>query len=72
MEGVRYAMLAGPSTGSESPWSDELRKLKEELEAEIQRGFEGRKKVLNELDSLLAALEAEIMTQQVVAHKIQK
>ena len=36
---------------------DEMRKQKEELEAEIQRGSEGRKMILEELDALLLDLE---------------
>ena len=38
---------------------DEMRKQKEELEAEIQRGSEGRKKILQELNALLTELEIE-------------
>jgi hypothetical protein len=38
---------------------DEMRKQKDELEAEIQRGSEGRKKILQELNTLLTELEIE-------------
>jgi len=38
---------------------DEMRKQKDELEAEIQRGSEGRKKILQELSTLLKELEIE-------------
>ncbi|MCJ1251410.1 hypothetical protein MMC30_008643 [Trapelia coarctata] len=38
---------------------DEMHKQKEELEAEIQRGSEGRKKILQELNALLTELEIE-------------
>jgi len=38
---------------------DDMRKQKEELEAEIQRGSEGRRKILQELNTLLTELEIE-------------
>ena len=38
---------------------EDMRKQKDELEAEIQRGSEGRKKILQELHTLLMELEVE-------------
>ncbi|MCJ1473992.1 hypothetical protein MMC13_002648 [Lambiella insularis] len=38
---------------------DNLRSQKEELEAEIERGSQGRRRILEELDTLLATLEVD-------------